>query len=49
MRPQPKPQRPALHTPDAAAHFIARVQLAAWRAGVWGLETRAANDEEGKR
>lgn len=43
MTPQPKP-RPALHTPDAAALRCARVALAAWRLGVWGLETRAAND-----
>lgn len=40
---QPKPRAP-LHAPDAAALRCARVALAAWRRGVWGLETRAAND-----
>jgi hypothetical protein len=39
--------RPAL-SPRAAVLRCLRVQLAAWRAGVWGLELTAANDNATK-
>lgn len=41
--------RPSAVDARAAVLRCLRVQLAAWRAGVWGIETRAANDDGGTR